>query len=112
MEGISTRCMVVLAPADILSQGTGRDGRDSQLAWEINRAHHDGAVLADSPGTCCPPHLRSNAKCKSTEKGKYQIYLFTFPDSCSQLVSLPGLRAAHVFVQNFAPWHQSAGGEE
>lgn len=82
MEGTSTRCMVVLAPADILSQGTGRDGRDSQLAWEINRAHHDGAVLADSLGTCCPPHLRSNAKCKSTEKGKYQISLFTFPDSC------------------------------
>lgn len=75
------RCMVVPVPADIPSQGTGRDGSPS-LVWEISRVHQDGAVLADSPGTCCPPHLTSNAECKSTEKGKYQIYLFTFPDSC------------------------------
>lgn len=34
-----------------------------------------------------------------------------FQTAASQLVSLPGLRAARVFVQNFSPWHQSAGGE-
>jgi len=75
------RCVVVLAPADIPSQGTGRDGSPS-LGQEISEAHNDGAVPADAPGTCFPPHLTSNAKCKCTEKGKYQIYPPVFPGGC------------------------------
>lgn len=69
MEGRSMRCMVVPAPADIPSQGTGRDGSPS-LVHEIKRAHHDGAVLADSPGTCCPPHLMSNTEGKDHREMK------------------------------------------
>lgn len=72
--------MAVLAPPQI-SLPRGQAGTAAQRSCgKFKRSHHDGAVLADSPGTCCPPRLTSNAEHKSTEKGQYQIYLFTFPD--------------------------------